>query len=69
MTLITQGEAQNALNDLSTDEQKFSIIGKPDSLGPVTVFFVRVWEGEDVDFKDVMFHKKNGKVKVYEGIN
>lgn len=69
MALITQGEAQNALNELSTEEQKFSIIGNPDSLGPVTVYFVRVWEGEDVDFKDVMFYKKNGKVKVYEGIN
>jgi hypothetical protein len=69
LALITQGEAQNALNELSTEEQKFSIIGNPDSLGPVTVYFVRVWEGEDVDFKDVMFYKKNGKVKVYEGIN
>lgn len=67
MTLITQGEAQNALNAVAQEEQKFSIIGKPDSLGPVTVYFVRVWEGEDVDFKDVMFYRENGKVKVYEG--
>lgn len=67
MTLITQGEAQHALNAVSTEDTKFSIIGKPDSLGPVTVYFVRVWEGEDVDFKDVMFYRKNGKVKVYEG--
>jgi hypothetical protein len=36
-------------------------------LGPVSVFFVRVWDGEDVDFKDVMFHRKNGKVQVYCG--
>lgn len=67
MTLITQGEAQNALNEVAHEEQKFSIIGRPDSLGPVTVYFVRVWEGEDVDFKDVMFYRKNGKVKVYDG--
>lgn len=69
MTLITQGEAQNALNEVATEDTTFSIIGKPDTLGPVTVYFVRVWEGEDVDFKDVMFYRKNGKVKVYEGIN
>lgn len=65
MPLITQAEAQSALNEISTDYSKFSIIGRPDSLGPVTVYFVRVWEGEDVDFKDVMFYRKNGKVKVY----
>ena len=69
MSLITQGEALKALNEVAKEEQKFSIIGKPDDLGSVTVFFVRVWEGEDVDFKDVMFHRKNGKVRVYEGRN
>jgi hypothetical protein len=69
LPLITQAEAQSALNEISTTERKFSIIGRPDRLGPVTVYFVRVWEGEEVDFKDVMFHKRNGKVRVYEGYN
>lgn len=70
MTLITQGEAQEALNEVSTDSRKFSIIGKPDLLcAGVTIYFVRVWEGEDVDFQDVMFHKRNGKVRIYEGHN
>jgi hypothetical protein len=69
LSLITQGEAQKALNEVATDEQKFSIIGRPDDLGPLTVYFVRVWEGEDVEFQDVFFYRKNGKVKVYEGNN
>jgi hypothetical protein len=69
LTLITQSEALKALNEAATDEQKFSIVGNPDDLGPVTVYFVRVWEDEDVDFRDVMFHRKNGKVKVYAGNN
>lgn len=68
MKVITQGEALEALNQVSRDDhEKFSIIGEPDHLGPVSVFFVRVWDGEDVDFKDVMFHRKNGKVQVYRG--
>jgi hypothetical protein len=69
LPLITQAEAQLALNEIATDSKKFSIIGKPDRLGAVTVYFVRIWEGEDVDFKDVMFHKRNGKVRIYEGYN
>lgn len=69
MPHITQAEAQSALDELAIDERKFSVIGKPDSLGAVTVYFVRVWDGEDVDFRDVMFYRKNGKVRVYEGHN
>jgi hypothetical protein len=69
LALITQGEAQSALNEVATENTKFSIIGKPDTLGPLTVFFVRIWEGEDVNFEDVMFHRKNGKVRIYEGLN
>lgn len=68
MKVITQGEALEALNQVSRDDREsFSIVGNPDHLGPVSVFFVRVWDGEDVDFKDVMFYRKDGKVKVYEG--
>lgn len=68
MKVITQGEALEALNQVSRyDHESFSIVGNPDHLGPVSVFFVRVWDGEDVDFKDVMFYRKDGKVKVYEG--
>ena len=68
MKVITQGEAMEALNQVSRDDREsFSIVGEPDHLGPVSVFFVRVWDGEDVDFKDVMFYRKDGKVKVYDG--
>ena len=67
MKVITKSEAMEALSKVSFDDQeRFSIVGEPDHLGPVSVFFVRVWNGEDVDFKDVMFHRSNGKVKVYE---
>ncbi len=67
MKVITKSEAMEALNYVSLDDrERFSIVGEPDHLGPVSVFFVRVWDGEDVDFKDVMFHRKHGKVKVYE---
>jgi hypothetical protein len=70
LPLITQADAQMALDEIATDSKKFSIIGKPDVLcAGVTVYFVRVWDGEDVDFYDVMFHNRNGKVKVYEGNN
>lgn len=67
--VITKSEAVEALNKVSRgDHERFSIVGEPDHLvGPVSVFFVRIWDGEDVDFKDVMFYRKNGKVKVYEG--
>lgn len=68
MKVITQGEAMEALNQVSRDDhESFSIVGEPDHLGPVSVFFVRIWDGEDVDFKDVMFYRKDGKVKVYDG--
>jgi hypothetical protein len=68
LKVITQSEAQEALNQVSRDDREvFSIIGEPDHLGPVTVFFVRIWDGEAVEFEDVMFHRKDGKVKVYEG--
>jgi hypothetical protein len=68
LKIITQSEAMEALNQVRRDDrERFSIVGEPDHLGPVTVFFVRVWDGEDVDFEDVMFYRKNGKVKVYEG--
>ena len=70
MKVITQSEAMEALNQVSRDDREsFSIVGEPDHLGPVSVFFVRVWDGEDVDFQDVMFYRKDGKVKVYEGRN
>lgn len=69
MKVITQGEALEALNQVRRDDhEKFSIVGEPDHLvGPVSVFFVRIWDGEDVNFEDVMFHRKNGKVTVYNG--
>ena len=70
MKVITQGEALEALTQVSYDDREsFSIVGEPDHLGPVSVFFVRVWNGEEVEFEDVMFYRKNGKVKVYEGRN
>lgn len=70
MQIITQSEAVQALNQVSRNEyETFSIEGKPDYLGPVTVFFVRVWNGEDVEWRDVMFHRRQGKVQVYAGTN
>jgi hypothetical protein len=70
LKVITQGEALEALKKVShNDRENFSIVGEPDHLGPVSVFFVRVWDGEAVDFEDVMFYRKDGKVKVYEGSN
>ena len=69
MKIITQREALEALNEVSRDDrEKFSIVGGPDHLvDQVSVFFVRVWDGEFVDFRDVMFDRENGKVKVYNG--
>lgn len=68
MKVITQGEALEALKEVSRDGREvFSIVGEPDHLGPMSVCFVRIWDGEDVDFKDVLFHRENGKVKVYNG--
>jgi hypothetical protein len=70
LKVITQGEALEALKQVSHDDREsFSVIGEPDHLGPVSVFFVRVWNGEEVEFEDVMFYRKDGKVKVYEGAN
>jgi hypothetical protein len=68
MKVITQSEAQEALDAVSEGSTKFSIQGKPDRLCSVTVFNVRVWDGEDVDWKDVMFVRENGKVKVYASV-
>ena len=70
MKVITQSEALEALKEVSHDgREDFSIVGEPDHLvGPVSVFFVRVWDGEFVDFKDVLFYRdEEGKVKVYNG--
>jgi hypothetical protein len=69
MQVITQSEAQEALDAISDGHTKFSVQGKPDRLCNVAVFNVRVWDGEDVDWKDVMFVRKEGKVKVYAGQN
>lgn len=68
MQVITQGEAQAALDAISDGSTKFSIQGNPDRLCNVAVFNVRVWDGEDVDWKDVMFARKNGKVRVYASV-
>lgn len=67
MKVITKSEALEALNEVRDEQEKFSIVGGPDNLGPVTVFSVLAWDGEAVDDRDVMFYRKNGKVKVYEG--
>lgn len=69
MQTITQSEAQSALDAISDGFTKFSIQGSPERLCNVTVFNVLVWEGENVDFEYVMFYRRNGKVKVYEGNN
>lgn len=66
MKVISRGEALEALKQVSHDDhESFSIVGEPDHLGPVSVFFVRRWNGEEVEFVDVMFYTKDGKVKVY----
>lgn len=67
MQVITQGEAQAALDEISDGVTKLSVQGGSDRLCSVTIFNVRVWDGEDVDWKDVMFVRKNGKVRVYDG--
>lgn len=69
MDIISKSEALEALKEVEYDDERFSIVGEPDNLGPVTVYFVRAWNGEDVDFRDVMFYRKDGKVKVYENIH
>lgn len=67
MKNITQSEALEALKQVSrNDRETFSIEGKPDHLlSSVSVFFVRVWDGENVDWHDVMFKRTKGKVSVY----
>lgn len=65
MKEITQSEAQSALDSISDGTTKFSIQGNPDRLCNVFVYPVRVWDGEYVDWKDVMFIRKEGKVSVY----
>lgn len=65
MLEITQSEAQQALDALEDGRTKFSIQGKPDKLCNVVVYNVRIWDGEDVNWEDVMFIRKNGKVQVY----
>jgi hypothetical protein len=68
MKVITKSEALEALKNVSRGDERYSIVGEPDHLvGQVSVFFVRIWDGEDVNWDYVMFNKKNGKVKVYEG--
>lgn len=66
MDIITKSEAEAALKEMEFDGERFSVIGEPDHLGPVTVYFVRAWDGENVDFRDVLFVRRDGKVKVYE---
>lgn len=66
MQVITKSEALSALETKYDDQVRFSIQSEPDYVGPVVVYFVQVWNGEDVDYKDVLFIRKNGKVKVYE---
>lgn len=65
MKVITKSEALEALNEVRDEQENFSIVSGPDRLGPITVFSVLAWDGEVVEDKDVMFHRKNGKVKVY----
>jgi hypothetical protein len=66
MKVITKGEALEALNNVRRDErERFSITGNPDQVGPVSVYFVTVWVDEEVDFRDVMFVREKGKVKVH----
>lgn len=66
MQVITKSEALSALEAKYDDQVRFSIQSEPDYVGPVVVYFVQVWNGEDVDYKDILFIRKNGKVKVYE---
>jgi hypothetical protein len=69
MQVITQSEAQAALDEISDGITKLSVQGGSDRLCSVTVFNVRVWNGEEVDWKDVMFVRKNGKVRIYDSKN
>ena len=69
MKEITQSEAQEALNSLNDETTRFSISGKPDKLGNIYVYPVRIWSGEEVDWKDFMFIREQGRVKRYESSN
>lgn len=69
MKVITQTEAQSALDEVNDGLTKLSVQGNPDQLCSVTIYNVRVWDGEDVNWQDVMFYRKNGKVKIYESAN
>jgi hypothetical protein len=65
---ITQGEALEALNETDPlGRVKYSIVNQtPDKLTEkIGIFFVNMWEGEFFDTSEVMFERKNGKVKVY----
>lgn len=64
MKEITKNEALEALRKAGREGEQFSIVGGPDRLGPLTVFFVQVWNGEDVTYEDVMFYRIMGKVRV-----
>lgn len=66
MNVVSKSEALNALNEVRVGNEQFSIAGDPDRVCNVTVYFVQIWDGETVDYKDVMFVRRNGKVKVYE---
>ena len=69
MKEITQSEAQTALDTLNDGSTTFSIEGKPDKLNNVFVYPVRVWDGEFVDWKDFMFIRHEGRVRMYESMN
>jgi hypothetical protein len=67
LKVITKSEALDALEAVRYDDRvRFSIQSEPDYVGPVAVYFVQVWDGESVDYRDVLFVRRNGKVKVYE---
>ena len=68
--IITKSEAQEALEAHYNDAyHTYSVDGEPNVLCDVAVFPVRVWAGEFVDWEDVLFFRKDGKVKVYESLN
>jgi hypothetical protein len=66
MKVVSKGDALLALNEVKRGNEKFSITGGPDSVCGVTVYFVQVWEGESVDYRDVMFANREGRVSVYD---
>jgi hypothetical protein len=66
MNVVTKGEALSALNEVRVGNEQFSIAGSADKVCDVTVYFVQIWDGETVEYKDVMFVRRNGRVKVYE---